>query len=94
LLCNWHAQRNIVSKFASLSSLDKNLYQKVINIPFIRNKSKFDNLIEEVEESDDVTDDQYNYLLCKLQRKQCWAKCYIKINFTGDISITSHRRTP
>ena len=52
-------------------------------------QDKFQNLIDEIEESNLVTDEQFNYLEKKLERKGSWAKCYIKTKFNGGISTTS-----
>ena len=61
-----------------------------MNIPFISSQEKFNNVIDEILDSDDITEKQVEYLEDKLNSKKNWAKCFLKKRFLGGISTTSH----
>ena len=89
LLCGWHIQKNMISKFSSLAKKDKSLYDKIINLPFIGSEEKFNTVLGLVEDSDDITKNEYDYLYKKLESKLQWVKCFTKENFCGGVSTTS-----
>ena len=68
---------------------DSSLYNKIISLPFITNENKFEDILEDVFDSEDVSDSQKDYLEEKLKGKELWAKCYLKHKFSGGISTTS-----
>lgn len=65
------------------------LYRKALNLPFITDENKYYDIIEELKNSDDVTDTEWNYLENKRKNERFWAKCFIKSHFTGGVSTTS-----
>jgi len=89
LLCSWHLQRNIVSHFSNLGKKNKVLFDRVIGLPFITCDQKFYDVIKAVEESEDISDKELEYLNEKLKTKNQWAKCFTKENFCGGICTTS-----
>ena len=82
-------QRNLASKFSFLLKENKELYDQVLELPFMTRKEKFDETIKELKKPGLLNDSQLNYLEMKLKIKDKWAKCLIKENFTVGISTTS-----
>ena len=82
-------QRNSASKFSFLLKENKELYDQVLELPFMTRKEKFDETIKELKKPGLLNDSQLNYLEMKLKIKDKWAKCLIKENFTVGISTTS-----
>ena len=72
-----------------MAKKNKELYNKILSLPFVTRKEKFEEIVEEVSECDDVSDGQYDYLELKMKTKQLWANCYAKNAFAGGISTTS-----
>jgi len=60
-----------------------------LNLPFITSKEKFLSVVEELMDSEDITEKQQEYLKTKLKTKQTWAKCFLKETFVGGVSTTS-----
>jgi len=89
LICSWHLQRHFVSRFSSLISKDKSLYDKTINLPFITRLEKFNDVIKELKKPGVLNQSQLEYLNKKLGVKETWAKCIIKKDFVGGICTTS-----
>jgi len=89
ILCGWHIQRNFISKLKSLRNLDKELYQEMISLPFVMRELQFDSILQKFEDSEDVSQEQFEYIEKKLKRKKMWAKCFLKSKFAGGISTTS-----
>ena len=89
MLCGWHIQKNLVSRFSKLKSLDKDLYNKILSLPFITSEEKFNAIVEEVMDSEIIPKNQLDYLKLKLNLKNLWAKCLLKDKFLGGISTTS-----
>jgi len=58
-------------------------------LSFITNENKFEDILEDVFDSEDVSDSQKDYLEEKMKGKELWAKCYLKYKFSGGISTTS-----
>lgn len=85
----WHIQRNIVKKFSGLSKKDKDLYNKVVALPFISRKTKFETYVKELTKSKALSTDEKRYLEDLLSRKDKWAKHVIKSQFGGGVSTTS-----
>ena len=88
VICGWHLQKNLISRFSKLKSQDAQLYNKIINLPFTLSGEKFLNILGEIKDSDIVTDSQKEYLNMKLKSRGMWAKCILKSNFTEGISTT------
>ena len=89
LICAWHLQRNLASKFASLSKKNKELYQKIINLPFTLFETDFNDIVKELKKDGVISEDQLKYLDLKLKTKTSWAKCFIKKDFVAGICTTS-----
>ena len=89
LLCGWHIQRNFISKFSGMSKRNKKIYDMVLNLPFISCEKKFEEILEEIFASEDLTETEINYLNVKLQAKERWAKCRTKLSFCGGVCTTS-----
>ena len=52
VLCGWHLQKNFISRFSKLKGVDEDLYNKILSLPFVISEEKFQNIIEEVEDSE------------------------------------------
>lgn len=89
LLCAWHIQRNFVSKFTNLNKTHSELYDKILALPFITKEEKFQSTVEEALNSENLTENEKEYLNFKLESKYTWAKCFIKHRFGAGISTTS-----
>ena len=89
LICAWHLQRNFASKFASVSKQNQELYEKILNLPFVTMKEKFDETIKELKKPNVLNQTQLQYLDSKIQIKSQWAKCLIKEHFAVGVSTTS-----
>jgi len=89
LLCGWRLQKNLAAKFKSLSHKDHALYSKVLNLPFVTCSQKFDAILQEIRQSEDVTENEEDYLKEKLKEKQKWAKSATKSQFSGGVCVTS-----
>ena len=89
LLCGWHLQKNLRSKFTNLSRSDPDLYKKILKLPFTLKKEEFEEIVDLVSDSKDVSEAQINYLDGKLLCKTKWARCFIKNEFAGGVSTTS-----
>lgn len=87
--CAWHIQRNLIKKLSHLSKADKALYNKVISLPFISRKSKFEDLVKEIKKSKLITSNEKEYLEGLLIRKEKWAKSVLKDSFGGGVNTTS-----
>ena len=87
-MCMAHSEK-FYFKISGLAKKNKELYNKILSLPFVTRKEKFEEIVEEVSECDDVSDGQYDYLELKMKTKQLWAKCYAKNAFAGGISTTS-----
>ena len=81
--------KNFVSRFSKLKKLDANIYNKILALPFITNEEAFEDTLEKIDDCENVTDAQIDYLDKKLETKKLWAKCFLKTKFTGGISTTS-----
>jgi len=88
-LCGWHVQKNLISHLSSLGKKNRVLYQKAISLPFVTNKEKFENIFEELEDSADISEKQMKYLQKRYDKRQLWAKSYLKSYYGGGISTTS-----
>ena len=53
------------------------------------NETKFDQIIDTIRRSPDLTKDQIKYLENKLEKKEKWAKYITKEQFTAGVSTTS-----
>ena len=63
LLCAWHIQRNLQAHFRSLSGKEtKELYDKIICLPFITRIEKFNKIVSEVKNSEKLSSNQIQYL--------------------------------
>ena len=89
LLCGWHVQKHFISRFSSLSKTNLDLFRQISNLPFIKDASKFEEIIKDLFDSDNLSDSQLEYLKSKLERKKQWARCYTKEGFAGGICTTS-----
>jgi len=89
LNCCWHVQKNFISHFSGLGRKDKSLFDKIKSLPFITRVDKFNDILQEANDSKDITDKQLEYLNKKLKTKQKWAKCMIKTNFAAGVCTTS-----
>ena len=83
--CCWHVQKNFISHFSGLGRKDKSLFDKIKSLPFITRVDKFNDILQEANDSKDITDKQLEYLNKKLKTKQKWAKCMIKTNFAAGV---------
>jgi len=89
VICGWHVQKNLISRFAKLADKDRVLYDKIISLPFITSKTKFNDTINEINESEDIKEEQKGYIESKLANKNEWAKFLLKSTFVGGVSTTS-----
>ena len=89
LLCAWHIQRNFVSRFTNLAKVNSEFYHKILVLPFITNNEKFDSIVEEAINSEDLSEKEKDYLNLKLGSKHTWAKCFIKHRFGAGVNTTS-----
>jgi len=69
LLCSWHVQRNLISKFCYISKTNPELYKKITNLPFITNQANFEEIIDTLRSSNDIPKEQIQYLDKKLEKK-------------------------
>ena len=89
ILCGWHLQRNFVSHLNKLKSSDATLYNKIISLPFVTSVEKFEGILEEIDNSEHISQKQKEYVHFKLKTKELWAKCLLKSKFAGGVSTTS-----
>ena len=89
VICGWHVQKNLISRFAKLVKKNRALYDKIISLPFITSNTKFNDAIDEINESEDINEEQKDYIEAKLANKKEWTKCLLKSNFVGGVSTTS-----
>lgn len=89
LLCGWHLQKNFASKLTGLSKKDNSLFHKILNLPFVSSKKQFENIIEEVRASQNITEAEREYINEKLKTKEKWAKSETKSGFAGGVCTTS-----
>jgi len=61
----------------------------MINLPFIVSKEKFLETIDELKNSEFITEEQLKYIEAKIKTQDQWVKCFIKTKFAGGISTTS-----
>lgn len=79
----------MISRFSKLKGKDEILYNKIVSLPFITSRDKFQGTLDEIENSSQVTENQLEYLKSKLKDKTLWAKCFLKTRFVGGVSTTS-----
>lgn len=89
ILCGWHIQKHFLKRFAKVKQKDSKLYNQIISLPFITCPEKFEDVVDEIFDSEDVSEKQKDYLELKLETKKLWAKCYLKFKFAGGVSTTS-----
>ena len=89
LLCSWHVQRNLVSKFCYISKTNPELYKKITNLPFITNQANFEEIIDTLRSSNDIPKEQIQYLDKKLEKKINGQNVLQKKEFAGGVSTTS-----
>jgi len=89
LLCSWHIQRNLISKLSGLSKKNKEIYDMILNLPFITCQDKFNEVLKEVDSSEEITKVEKDYLKTKLESKVRLAKCFTKVTFCGGVCTTS-----
>jgi len=69
--------------FKSLNTKEtKELYEETINLPFTTREDKFNEIIRRLQDANEISNIQLQYLENKLLTKKRWAKCYIKNFFT------------
>jgi len=83
VLCGWHIQKNFISRFSKLKREDKDLYRLAISLPFVTSTEKLKNIVDTIEESEYISDNQWEYIQDKLTTKNLWAKCFLKNIFVG-----------
>ena len=66
VLCGWHLQKNLISKFSKVKKLDAEVYNQIISLPFITSEQKFNETISKVKKSKNITKIQKEYLEMKL----------------------------
>jgi len=79
-----------VSRFSSLGKINKDLYKKLLNLPFITREEKFENILSELMKPEVLTESEKEYLE-KRQTKRNMGKmhgkksfcCRRKYNFQG-----------
>ena len=89
LLCSWHIQKNLISKFSNLSQSDPELYNRILHLPFTCQETNFQETIDQIERSKYASSPQKDYLEKKLLNKEKWGKCFTKKEFAGGVSTTS-----
>ena len=89
LICSWHFQRNLQSKFSSLIHTQKQLYNELINLPFITSEEKFEEVVSKLKVENILSESQRAYLERKLEEKNLWAKSANKKNFIVGVCTTS-----
>ena len=62
IVCGWHIQKNLISHFSSLSKKDRSLYQRTISLPFVTNEVKYQKILSDIQNSQDVSDTQKEYI--------------------------------
>jgi len=72
-----------------LSKQNKELYERILNLPFISRRDKFDETIKELKKPKVLNQNQANYLESKLKIQDKWAKCIIQEKVTIGVSTTS-----
>ena len=86
--CGWHIQKKMLKNFAALANSDPVLYRKLISLPFISRKSKFDDYVTELNEN--ISSHKQRQLFrILINNKHQWAKSTLKEEFGGGVSTTS-----
>ena len=91
-LCGWHVQKNLKSHFciltrnskdttANIKKQKKDLYNTIINLPFIDCPKKFEDTIIAIRNNELLNEDLKEYLDLKYSQKYRWVKGYIKSHF-------------
>jgi len=89
LICAWHLQRNFASKFSSLATKNKALYDEALNLPFITHCDKFEETVTKLKSNNVLSETQLKYLEEKLIQKKHWAKSENLGTFVVGVSTTS-----
>ena len=58
------------SKLSGLSKKDNVLFHKILNLPFVSSKEKFDRIMNEVEDSSEISESELQYINTKLLTKR------------------------
>ena len=92
LLCQWHILQNLKKHFSFLQSMNlKNIYDKILTLPFISKTDIFERTYEEVHKS--LLSKKYTKSVEYLQRvyglKLKWSTCYSPSKFPAGIHTTS-----
>ena len=92
-LCAWHIQQGFKKKICFLNkgnvSDKKELYQRIIQLPFSEYEEDFDENFKEIIESEQKKIEHKSYLQKKAKEKKNWAKCFMKNYFCCGMCTSS-----
>jgi len=58
-------------------------------LPFVTSVDKFEKIVQDIRNDDNLSNKQKEYIELKLKTKNMWGKCFLKANFIGGVSATS-----
>jgi len=88
-LCGWHLQKNLVCHLSKFKASNTDLYNKTISLPFVTAVDKFEKIVQDIRNDDNLSNKQKEYIELKLKTKNMWGKCFLKTSFIGGVSTTS-----
>ena len=87
LVCQWHMQKHLITHFACLSIKNRELRDKLVNLPFFDDVYEFDEAIEYC--SDNNLPSVVNYLNLINSYREKWSLAYRSSIFHANISTKS-----
>ena len=90
-LCSWHVARNFSRKFGFLSQENDDLKKKIVNLPYLYSKERFEEDVNEITKflKEQELKNSESYLSNVLQKKTQWARSFHNTVFDADIITTS-----
>ena len=89
IVCGWHIQKNIISHLSGVNKKNISLYQRAISLPFVTKEEKYKQILTDLQNSQDLSDTQKEYIKKKVETENLWAKWLLKNKYAGGISTTS-----
>ena len=86
--CSWHRSQNLKKKFFYLNKKSDNIYEKIVNLPYEKNRAKFEITYEEIISHQLVNESEIQYLKNYYNEKGKWSLAYVKNHFTCGIFTT------